>query len=359
MIRVSKGTGSRRHVINQVFRGTLADAKRHARDLETSLDTGRAMRSKLQFKDYFDLWIRSVTPKLAPRTVDGYDRYIRRYALESIGHLNLSDIQTHHIQAVYIDVGVSLSATTVRNLHASLNACFSWAIKHHYIDINPCKHTERPAKVRKERAILDESEAARFVAACREMPNGIIFEFALETGTRPGEYLALRWSDITGDSVSIDRSVQFHAKGGGWYFKEPKTSRSRRRIPLSASLRQRLNEYRRRQLEHRMALPVTWNDLDLVFPNIIGNPMEITNLIRRYLKPILDKAKIEKPISPYSLRHSCATLLLMHGINPKVVADRLGHSSVTLTLDTYSHVLPHIQSEATETLSEILQAKTA
>lgn len=357
MIRVSKGTGANRVRINKVFRGRLADAKAHARDLETMVDSGKALQSSLTFSDYFELWLKAIKPTLAPRTVEGYDGYIRRYAVPRIGKMKLSDIRTHHIQAVYIDVGVDLSATTVRNLHANMNACFSWAVRHRYISENPCKYTDRPAKVRPEIVVLDDAEALAFVEKCREMPNGIIFEFALETGMRPEEYLALRWRDISGREISVAQAVQYNQKGGGFYFKDIKTQKGRRRISISERLQRLIAEHRRRQLTHRMALKVTWADLDLVFPNEVGNPFILKNLSSRHFKPIVEAAGITRNITLYSLRHSCATLLLMHGTNAKVVADRLGHASVVMTLDTYSHVLPHIQDAATDVMDNILNAK--
>jgi len=358
MIRVSKGTGPNRTVINKVFRGRLADAKTHARDLETMLDSGKVPQTSLTFTEYFELWLRAITPTLAPRTVDGYDGYIRRYAVPRIGKFKLGDIRNHHIQAVYIDVGVTLSSTTVRNLHANLNACFAWAVRHHYISENPCKYTDRPAKVRPDIIVMDDAEAAAFVQKCREMPNGVIFEFALETGMRPEEYLALRWRDITGREVSVAQAVQYRQKGGGFYFKDIKTQKGRRRISITEGLRSLVADHRRRQLENRLKLKVTWSDLDLVFPNTIGNPFPLNNLSLRYFRPIVTAAGITRPLTLYSLRHSCATLLLMHGTNAKVVADRLGHASVVMTLDTYSHVLPHIQDAATDVMGNILNARS-
>lgn len=356
LIRVSKGTGKSRRYINVTFRGPLKKAQKHARDLETDIDSGKPPQSALTFAEYFDLWLKAVTPKLSPRTVDGYKGYISRYAVPRIGKLKLGDIRTHHIQAVYIDVGVELSPTTVRNLHANLNACFSWAVRHRYIYENPCKYTDRPAKVRPNIIVLDEAEAAAFTEQCRQMPNGLIFEFALATGMRPEEYLALRWRDISGCEVSVAQAVQYRRSGGGFYFKDIKTQKGRRRISISDGLRIRLAEHRRRQLEHRLALKVGWADHDLVFPNLIGQPFALPNLSRRYFKPIVEAAGITRKLTLYSLRHSCATLLLMHGTNAKVVADRLGHSSVVMTLDTYSHVLPHIQDAATDIMDQILNA---
>ncbi len=371
LIRVSHGTGGRRQRVNKIFYGSRRDAEQDARDEETMLHSGRGHAAGLRFEKYLPLWIKSITPRLSPRTVSGYDEYIRRYALASLTGLKLGEIETYHIQQIYN--ATDKSPTTVRNLHASLNACFSWAVKHDYIKSNPCRNTERPAKVRPDIITLDPAEAARFADICREMRLGIVFEFALETGMRPEEYLALRWRDVAGREISVCQAVQFNAKGGGYYFKDIKTQKGRRRISISETLRLRLVQHRREQNEQRLAMKGTWFNHDLVFPNEIGRPYHLTNLIRRYLRPVLramwppvelpDGSEQPHPdskhITLYSLRHTCATLLLMSGYNAKIVADRLGHSSVVMTLDTYGHVQPHIQDEATDAMERILRGKRA
>src|SRR6185369_7200118 len=353
LIRASKGTGRNRTYINTTFRGTLKKARGKARDLETLLDSGLAPESTLTFEAYFKLWLAAVKPKIAPRTYDGYEGYIKRYAEKSLGKLPITSIRTSHIQSIYIEMGKS--PTTVRNLHASLNACFSYALKHDYLRTNPCKNTDLPARERPQITVLNIEEGIVFNRVCREMLNGIIFAFALETGMRPEEYLALRWSDIDDCEISVSQAVQFNRSGGGYYFKDLKTARSRRRIPISDELRKRLVTHRREQNEHRLAMKGTWFNHNLVFANEIGRPYAINNLTRRYLQPILEKCAFDKHLKLYSLRHSCATILLMLGENPKVVADRLGHASVTMTLDTYSHVLPHIQADATAKIAKALR----
>lgn len=353
LIRASKGTGSGRTFDNKVFRGTLKDARTEARKMETALDSGFMPQSRLTFDEYFKLWIKAVTPKLAPRTVDGYEGYIKRYALKSLKRFRLSDIKPHHIQRIYLET--DKSPGTVRQLHASLNACFSWAVKREYIHRNPCKNADLPRMSKRPMIVLTEREAALLITTARTMRNGIIFEFALETGMRPEEYLGLRWSDVEGSEISIQQVVQYNRSGGGYYFDKPKTAKGRRRLSITAGLERLLKRHRIEQLGHRMKMKGTWFDHDLVFPNEIGRPFAINNLTRRYFAPILDKCGLGKHITLYSLRHSCATLLLMQGTNPKIVADRLGHSSVVMTLDTYSHVLPHIQDEATKTLDKVIR----
>jgi integrase len=389
LVRISKQSRKKREFHNFTFKGTLKDAREFARDKETELAKGTLTKSSnaLTFEKYFQMWIKAITPKVAPRTLDGYEGYIKRYATATLNDMPLTEIRNYHIQEIYLGLNETKSPTTVRNLNAALRACFSYARKHEYIRTNPCTNIDLPAKHKKEIVVMTFEDAFRFVDACSTMPNGLIFEFAIETGMRPEEYLALRWKDLSGDQVSVQQSVQYNRKGGGFYFAKPKTSKSRRRVPISEALRTRIARHRTDQLKHRLAMKGTWFDNDLIFPNEIGKPFALPNLTRRYFRPILkvmwpdvpdlsapdvsepgaiatglkaSKPKMLpnpdlKPFTLYSLRHTCATLLLMSGENPKVVADRLGHSSVTMTLDTYSHVLPHIQADATATISKIMR----
>jgi integrase len=358
LIRVSRGTGKRRSYINETFDGTLAEARRHARELEDTIDErGSSIDARKSFEIYFEKWLQLVARGLAPRTLDGYEGYIRRYALEPLGPLKLYQIGTDKIQDVI--TSVDKAPNTVRNLHAALRACFSYAVRRKAIRHNPCKGVEVPSKPDADIVTLSLHEAGVFTEICEQMPNGIIFQFALETGMRPEEYLAIRWRDLTlvGDAEAfLQKAVQFNRSGGGYYFKDLKTKRSRRRVPISPGLRMSLIRHRIAQNEHRMAMKGTWFDHDLVFPNVIGGPYPLNNLTRRFLAPVIDRCGFDKHIHLYSLRHSCATILLELGLNPKVVADRLG-SSVNMILSTYSHVLPHIQDDATAKIANVMRMK--
>lgn len=198
------------------------------------------------------------------------------------------------------------------------------------------------------------AEAKRFLEAAKGSKHYAVFLIAIETGLRPGEYLGLQWKDLDLDNrtLAVRRSVKFR-EGGGFYFTEPKTSKSRRSIPLSANAVAVLREHRHRQLEYKMKNRDFFRDNDLVFANEIGDPIRIENLRKRHFEKIVKQAGLEM-IRLYDLRHTTATLLLAAGLNPKVVSERLGHSSVVLTLDTYSHVLPTMQQDATEKLEKLM-----
>lgn len=185
------------------------------------------------------------------------------------------------------------------------------------------------------------------------MPHGLIFVFALLSGMRPEEYLGLQWADVDLErrTVQVNRALVWHKRS--WSFEDTKTARSRRTVSLPRPLVEKLKAHRRAQAEQRLKLGSSWGALDLVFCSEIGSPLQIPNITYRYYRPILKKAELPH-LRLYDLRHSCATLLLTADENPKVVSERLGHSSIVQTLDTYSHVLPTMQQQATARLESLL-----
>jgi integrase len=188
---------------------------------------------------------------------------------------------------------------------------------------------------------LSSEGAGRFLAAAVADRWHVLFALALATGVRPEEYLGLQWQDVDLERgiVTIRRTLVWR-KGGEWYFGEPKTVRSRRNIPLPASVRTALTEHRRRQGAERLKAGPAYQNNDLVFAMSDGRPVLLRTLDRLHFKPTLKRAGLSQTIRLYDLRHTCATLLLSAGEHPKVVSERLGHASITLTLDVYSHVLP-------------------
>jgi integrase len=146
-----------------------------------------------------------------------------------------------------------------------------------------------------------------------------------------------------------------HAPGDEWIFGEPKTARSRRRRTLPETAIVALREHRRRHLQERLAAGPIWQDggRRLVFVTTDGQPIDGIHLLRYRFLPILRQAGLPR-IRFHDLRHTAATLLLLQGINPKIVSELLGHSSVAITLDLYSHVLPDMQQQAAAAMDMVL-----
>ena len=182
-----------------------------------------------------------------------------------------------------------------------------------------------------------------------------LYVLALTTGLRQGELLALRWNGVDLDEGSVQVRGSLQRTQDGLIILEPKTAGSRRKVSLTKTAVQALRFHRTRQSKERLALGPEWDDRDLVFANAVGRPIEVGNLIRRSFVPLLERANLPR-IRFHDLRHTAATLLLGQGVHAKIVADMLGHTRISTTLDLYSHVTPTMQREATEALEAVLSS---
>jgi integrase len=361
IVRIFQGrdeNGKRRY-LNKTIHGTKKSAEKYLTAKLRDKDLGINIEPASESLDkYLEKWLESVVrSRVREATFDDYKYVLDRYVTPTLGAIKLCDIRSIDIQKVYGDMlgEKELSARTVRMTHAVLSSAMKQAVRWHMLPRNPCEFVELPRMARKEMQALSPEEASRFLEAARADKLGIVLSFALATGMRPEEYLALKWSDLDlhAGNATVRRTLIWR-KGGGWYFGEPKTSRSRRTIPIPRSLVGELADHRRKQAESRLKKGADYQNNDLVFASGEGTPIILRNLVRRHFQPLLARAKLSPTLRLYDLRHSCATLLLSAGENPKVVSERLGHASIVLTLDTYSHVLPSMQQAATEKLERIL-----
>lgn len=361
IVRIFQGrdeNGKRRYV-NKTIHGTKKNAERYLTAKLRDKDLGINIEPASESLDkYLEKWLESVVrSRVREATFDDYKYLLDRYVSPALGAIKLCDIRSIDIQKVYGDMlgERELSARTVRMTHAVLSSAMKQAVRWHMLPRNPCEFVDLPRMARKEMQALSPEEASRFLEVARNDKLGIVLSFALATGMRPEEYLALKWSDLDlhAGTATVRRTLIWR-KGGGWYFGEPKTSRSRRTIPIPRSLVGELADHRRKQAESRLKKGADYQNNDLVFASGEGTPILLRNLVRRHFQPLLTRAELSPTLRLYDLRHSCATLLLSAGENPKVVSERLGHASIVLTLDTYSHVLPSMQQAATEKLEKIL-----
>jgi integrase len=177
---------------------------------------------------------------------------------------------------------------------------------------------------------------------------------ALYSGLRLGELLGLRWRDIDLDAgrLSIQQTLP-RMRNGGMIFRQPKTHRSRRAVSVPVALVDGLRAHKAAQARSRLLAGPAWQDGDLAFTDGLGAPVSYTRLSRAF-QEMLSSANLPR-IHLHDLRHTMATLMLAAGEHPKVVSERLGHATVAITLDTYSHVLPGLQAAAAERLADTLR----
>jgi integrase len=173
---------------------------------------------------------------------------------------------------------------------------------------------------------------------------------AAATGMRRGEILALRWSDVAEDLSAVHVRASLQATRDGLVFERPKTARSRRAVALPAFLRPFLERQLRAQALQRQRV-ADWHETDLLVTRRDGSPVNPDSLSSAWRR-LLQRHGLP-PVRFHDLRHAHATVMLLQGVHPKVVSERLGHASVGITLDTYSHVLPSMQSQAVEAFDRL------
>ncbi len=315
------------------------------------------------YRDYTELLERYVIGKRESADAEKKPRRGRNdrqiIPVTGLGRRKLADVRPLDVQNLYAKMlELGLSSRTVRFVHAILNSAFKQAVRWGLLSKSPTVMVELPKREHKEMKALTTIEAARFLEGAKQEKWGLVFTLALLTGMRPSEYLALQWRDIDLDRgfLSVRRTLSWNRSGGGWYFDEPKTARSRRLIPLPSVIVRYLKEHKRAQRAEQLKAGANWQSLNLVFATSTGGPLLDRNLSRRHFKNLLRRVKLPTTIRLYDLRHSLASLMLSQGENPKVVSERLGHASTVLTMDTYSHVLPSLQQEATTRLENLLFA---
>jgi integrase len=185
-----------------------------------------------------------------------------------------------------------------------------------------------------------------------------LYVVAIHCGLREGELLALRWEDVyleaAKPAVLVRRTLTRGVDGRGWVVGSSTKSGQGRRVRLTRQAASALKDHRKRQLEERLRLAELWQDQGLVFPNETGSLFNPSNLRNRSFNRIKARANVREDLRFHDLRHTCATLLLSEGVNVKVVSELLGHASITITLNTYAHVLPDMQDSAADAMEAAL-----
>lgn len=203
-----------------------------------------------------------------------------------------------------------------------------------------------------EMRALSPQQARALINAAAGDQLEALYVLAVSTGMRQGELLALRWRGVDLDAATLSVTATLQRSSRGFDFGDPKTYGSRRQIALTGAAVEALRSHRSLQLEERLGCP-HWQDMDLVFTTEVGTPIEATNLIRRSFHPLLERAGLPR-MRFHGLRHTAATLLLGQGVHPKIVSEMLGHSSIAITLDLYSHVTPTMQDQAVAAMDTAL-----
>ena len=294
-----------------------------------------------------------------PRTYERYEEIVRLHIDPVLGRQRLQKLSAQHVQAFYTKkLNEGLSASTVSVFHSVLHKALDAALKWGLVPRNVCDLVSPPHAEGFEIQPLTVEQAHQLLAAARGHRLEALFTLALATGMRRGELLALKWQDInfSAGTLQVRRiltRVPTKMPGKGFVEAEPKTQKSQRSVVIATFALEALKQHRIHQLETKLKAGPAWEDHDYVFCTSIGAHLIPSNDVLVQLKVLLKKAGLPH-IRFHDLRHSAATLLLAEGVHPKVVQELLGHSSISMTMDVYSHVLPSMQQDAISRLNSAL-----
>ena len=288
-------------------------------------------------------------------TCERHEINVRVHINPSLGNVRLKGLTPAHVRGLHrekLDSG--LASATVRKIHSTLHKALSQAVSDGLIPRNAAD-VKAPRPAPKEMRPLSEGEACTFLDVARTSGDRFepLYVLAITTGLRRGELLGLRWEDVDLERGTLRVGRSLVREEGRHTVGETKTRRGRRQVNLTPRTVNALKAHRKRQLEERMRLAETYKDHGLVFSTSIGTPVNPENLVNRSFKPLLEKAGLPK-IRFHNLRHTCATLLLGRGVHPKFVQELLGHATIAITLDTYSHYLPSMGDQASGAMGDAL-----
>ena len=320
--------------------------------------------NRLTVQGYLDEWLIGASRALRPSTAATYKRHIRVHIVPTLGEVPIARLRVEHLDKLYSSLlAGGLSRTTVQHVHAILRRSLSQAVRRGVIARNPTDLVDPPGRDHPEMQVLTVEQGRKLLAqakTAKHLPLEALYVLALTTGMRRGELLALRWVDVDfpARALTVAGTLQRvkHVDGTSTLERAlPKTKTSMRRIPLTAVAVDALTRHRQRHDEHVELLGPDWAASGLVFTNELGGAIEPRNLLSRSFTPLLAEAGIPH-VRFHDLRHTAATLMAASGVHTKVVSEMLGHASVGITLDLYSHVTPSMGQQAVTAMETLFDA---
>jgi integrase len=354
-------TGKRKQKKKRGFK-TKKEAEKFLSEQLNAVDKGTYFEPKdISFAEYLDYWLENYAkPNTAVRTVEGYNYIITQHLKPSLGSIKIANLHPAHLQEYYTQKllngklnGEGLSATSVKHQHRLIHKVLKDAVKWQFLSRNVSDAVTPPKTKKTEMRIWDNEQVKKFLIAAKDSEYYPVYFTAIYTGMRRGEVLGLRWQDIDFENnlVYVRQSLQ-EVKKVGLTFKEPKSGKSRS-ISITSNVINELKKVCKNQLQNILLFGTGYNNLDLVFAQKSGKPLQPTEMHRNFRK-IIEISGLHY-IRFHDLRHTHATLLLQQGVHPKIVSERLGHSTIGITMDTYTHVLPNMQKEAALQFEQLIK----
>ncbi len=346
-------------------RGSKKDAEAELSRILADIQHGGFVDpGKVTVREYLQKWLVHVATKTSAKTHERYSEIVELGIVPRLGSIRLAKLSPMQIQGFYAEAlasglkrrgGGGLSPRTVLHYHRVFSGALKQAVKWQLLSRNPADAVEPPRPVQKDMIVLDGDQTGTLLNAVEGSHLYIPVMLAITTGMRRGEVLALRWSDVDLEHsrLSVTQTLEKSRKGG-LIFKQPKTKRSRRNITLPSITVDALRKRYAEQAEIFLRLGFGRRDDALVCCKPDGSPISPGALSSAFTKLV---RRLDIPnVTFHGLRHTHATQLLKEGVHPKVAQERLGHSTISTTLDLYSHVMPGMQEDAALRVDKALKA---
>jgi integrase len=316
---------------------------------------------RIKLRDWLNRWLECQTPPaLRPKSYTAYEYQIRKHLAPDLGDILITRLQPRDVREFMAKkLKAGLAAKTVRHLRATLRAALNVALTDGLVHRNAAALAKPPRLDERTLKVFDRAEALRFIDVVKGHRLEALFTVTLSTGVREGEILGLQWDDIdfAAGTLKINHGLQRVKMPGevksSLRLVNPKSTSSRRTISLPQIAVSALIEHRRVQQEERMLCGSAWKETGMVFTTSVGTPLDQRTMLRRFYA-ILHAADLPR-IRFHDLRHSAATLLLAQGVHPRFIMELLGHSSISLTMNTYGHVLEEMKKETAKQMDAVFE----
>lgn len=294
---------------------------------------------------YLTRWLNnSVRASVRQRTYESYEYVVHKHLVPALGAKKLKNLTPDQVQDFYqwkLDEG--LSRRTVQLIHTTLNKALKQAAKWGLVRLNVAEAVDAPRPEKRDIRPLSEEQVKVFLNTVKGDRLEALYTLAITTGLRQGELLGLRWEDVYLEEGVVRVRQQLTRTEEGSSFTKPKNGKGRS-VSLRDSTVEVLRLHQEKQTDEKSIMGNLWKATGLVFTSTVGTALNPSNVTNRSFRPLLQQAELPQ-IRFHDLRHTFATLFLSEGVHPKIVQEMLGHATINITLDTYSHVLPNLQNK--------------
>jgi integrase len=342
----SDGQGKRRR--RKVRGKSKGEVQEKLRQLYTSTAAAlNADAGALTVAEYLNRWLDTTASRSVRHgTLTRYEQLVRLRILPHLGSVRLSKLTPSHIEMFFTDLGnAGISPRGQQMAGNVLGRALKDAIRLKLITSNPVRDVVKPKPPKPEMKVWDADQASSFLKAAMKDRLYCLYVMAIVTGMRSGELFALEWDDVEWETGSVLVKRTLEEVKGQLTVKEVKTAKGRRRIDLPRFALEALRS-------HRGRMQSEGHDSRITFCDETGGWLRRPNVTRRSFRPLIASAKVPL-IRFHDLRHTAATILLLENVHPKIVSERLGHASIEITLNTYSHALPTLQRDVANKLEGV------